>query len=162
MATSDLESTITSRIEQVLSAAGFKRHRFGFERKVGNVLHLVALQSSQSSTASRLRTTINLAVWAPDLAEPNAKPDIWSAQWRERIGKLMPQAQDHWWTVSSLKEAEQAAQQISEALVGPGLSALDRISSTSDLLQLWETGHSPGLTQMQAAKYANKLRGDAV
>jgi hypothetical protein len=74
----------------------------------------------------------------------------------------MSQRSDRWWTVSSPADARRVAAEISRGLSEFGLPALEKVSSTSDLLQLWESGQSPGLTRQQAARYAAELRESAV
>jgi hypothetical protein len=160
MATANLKVTVLQRLQEALAGLGFKRCGSTFRKESGDVVHLVSLQSSQSSTASTLRFTINLAVSVPRLG--GQTDDVWSAQWRERIGAVMPDPRDRWWNVSSPREAEAVAQEMAEALVEYGLPAQGHISSAADLLRLWESGKSPGLTAVQAARYVDQLRSSAV
>jgi len=160
MATATLKATILKGLQDSLERFGFKKRGSTFHREVGDVIHLVSLQASQSSSASTLRVTVNLAVAVPILG--GQRDDVWSAQWRERIGTLLPEAQDRWWNVSSSQEAEAVAQEITKFLAQYGLPAQARVSSTADLLQLWESGKSPGLTAVQASQYVDQLRRSAV
>jgi hypothetical protein len=160
MATATLKATILQGLRDSLGGLGFKKRGSTFYKEVGDVIHLVSLQASQSSSASRLRVTVNLAVAVPGLG--GQIDDAWSAQWRERIGALLPEPQDRWWNASSPQEAEAVAQELTQSLSQYGLPAQARVSSTKDLLQLWESGKSPGLTSVQASRYVDQLRRSAV
>lgn len=160
MAISTFKATILKGLQESLGGLGFKKRGSTFHREVGDVIHLVSLQASQSSSASTLRVTVNLAVAVPSLG--GRLDDVWSAQWRERIGTLLPEPQDRWWNVSSAQEAEAVVQEISQFLAQYGLPAQARISSTAELLQLWESGKSPGLTAVQASRYVDQLRRNAI
>ena len=160
MSTATFKATILKGLQQVLTGYGFGKRGSAFLKEVGDVAHLVSLQAGQSSSASTLRVTVNLAVSVPSLG--SKIDDVWSAQWRQRLGNLMPDPQDRWWNVSSPQEAEVVTQEISRCLTQYGLPVQERLSSTSALLQLWESGRSPGLTAVQASRYVKQLRGSAV
>ena len=160
MATETLKATVLKGLQDYLTGLGFRKRGSTFRKEVRDVVHLVSLQSSQSSSASTLRITVNLAVAVPSLG--GQLDDVWSAQWRERIGTLLPEPQDRWWNVSSSPEAEAVAQEMTQLLARYGLPAQARLSSTADLLRLWNSGKSPGLTAIQAARYVEQLRTSAV
>ncbi len=135
MSTAPLKNPVLAAMTELLRPLGFRKTGTLFSRAVNDVLHLISLQSSTSSTASSLRATLNIAVWVPALAEANQRPDVWSAHWQERIGMLMPEHSDRWWTVTTEQDAQ----------------------SAGALVRLWQSGASPGLTQVQAQRYLHRL-----
>ena len=157
-----LKDSVLKSLDELLVGAGFNRRGNTFWRAVGDTVHLVALQASQSSTATTVKLTLNLAVSVPSLTERGDPYDVWAAQWRERIGSLMPNAGDRWWSISTPHEADVASRELHDALSKFGLPAQSRIGSSADLLRLWEAGHSPGLTAAQVQTYIRQLRGGAV
>ena len=125
-------------------------------RESGDVVHLVSLQSSTASSADAVRLTVNLGVWVSAL-EGDAKPDVWEAHWRERLGFVMEENRDVWWDAASDDQAKSAAAAISEAIRKFALPVLDTLATRADLLSLWKSGRSPGLTEVQAKRLTTRL-----
>lgn len=148
---------IGSAVAGAIVPLGFRRRGLVFTRQLGEVTHIVSLQSSTSSTALLLKLTVNLGVWVSSLAEVGSKPDLWSAHWRERLGFLMPQRIDYWWEISSDQDAERATTEIVEAIQTHAIPQLDQLSTKNSLVELWRAGRSPGLTAFQAKRYLDKI-----
>ena len=158
MSTAPYKDTILAAMSELLRPVGFRKSGATFTRPLSDVVHLIGLQSSQSSTSTCFRMTLNLAVWVPAAAEDgNNGPDILSAHWRQRIGTLMPERNDHWWVISSEEEGKVAVQEIGHALRAYGLTALDGLSTSEALARLWRSGASPGLTQRLAQRYLQRV-----
>ena len=156
MSTTEYKRQIHDVVAETLCAVGFRKKGSHFTRELADVIHLVSLQSSVSSTSQSLRVTVNLGVWVPAL-EGDVKPDLWSAHWRSRLGHLMPEKRDVWWDVASDDEASRTAFKIVAAVRNFGLPALDALHDRRVLLDLWRTGVSPGLTALQAERLMNRL-----
>ena len=161
MATAALKVTVLESLKELLVGAGFKKRGTTFWKAVGDTIHLVALQASQSSTSSTVKLTLNLAVSIPALVERGGPHDVWSAHWRERIASLMPNPGDVWWSISTAEEAANASKEMLEALSKFGLPAQDRIGSSAELLKVLDSGRSPGLTKVQSQTYVRQLRSGA-
>ena len=161
MPTASFKSVILNSMAELLRPVGFRKSGAVFARAVNDVIHLISLQSSTSSTASSVRLTVNVAVWVPTLAEPNQRPDVCSSHWNERIGGLMPQRSDRWWTVTSEQESQAAAFEIGTAIKQFALPALAVLETSATLADLWESGASPGLTKFQAHRYLSRLNENA-
>ncbi len=141
----------------VLLSFGFKKQGNTYARSVGDVVHLINLQSSRTSSAAILHCTINLGVVVPRLESPWLKADIGRTHWSERLGHLAGQ-NDRWWTATSSGDAEAAGDEITTLLETVGLRALDDLSSSDALCRLWETGVGPGLTDTQRRRYRDELK----
>jgi Domain of unknown function (DUF4304) len=148
---------ILTAMSEVLRSSGFRKKGANFTRQLPEVVHFIGLQSSQSSTGTCLRATLNLSIWVHVAAEANQEPDALSAHWRERIGMLMPARSDHWWVISSEKEVQTAIEEICRALREYGLPALDCLTSSEAMRNLWRSGRSPGLTERLAQRYLQRL-----
>ena len=144
-------------VASALVPLGFRRKGLVFTRQLGEVTHLLSLQSSTSSTASLLKLTVNLGVWVSSLAEPGSKPNLWSAHWRERLGFLMPQRIDYWWEISSDQDAERATREIVEAVQTHAVPQFEQLATKKALEALWRTGRSPGLTAFQTKRYLDSI-----
>ena len=144
-------------IASALLPLGFRRKGLVFTRQLGEVTHILSLQSSTSSTASVLKLTVNLGVWVSSLAQAGSKPDLWSAHWQERLGFLMPQRIDYWWEISSDRDAERATREIVEAIQMHAVPQLEQLASKNALVALWRTGRSPGLTAFQTKRYLDSI-----
>lgn len=156
MPATDYKRTILEAIAEALRPIGFRKKGAHFTKAEADVVHLVSLQSSSSSTAEAVRVTVNLGVWVSAL-EADAKPDIWSAHWRERLGFLMPENRDVWWNAASDDEAKSTGATIASAIRTFGLRALGSLATRRALLDLWKSGRSPGLTEAQAKRLADRL-----
>jgi hypothetical protein len=157
MPSAPYKGTILGGITRVLCPVGFRKEGANFARQLREVVHFIGLQSSQSSTSTCLRATLNLSIWVRAAAEANQEPDALSAHWRERIGMLMPERSDHWWVVSSEEEAQATIEEICRALREYGLPALDCLASSEAMRSLWRSGRSPGLTKRLAERYLQRL-----
>ena len=104
--TARLDALVASAIAPPLREAGFRRtgRTFALHDGDGN-WGLVNVQSSSSSSRSRASITANLGVslgmlrrWEePEAAE--AAPHYSNAHWLRRIGELMADGTDRWWTL---------------------------------------------------------------
>lgn len=154
--------TLLSSMRHLLKLRGFKKRGAIFHRPIGDVVHLISLQSSRSSTGDSARVTVNLAVWCKIFDDSGIAPSVWTAHWRERLGHEMPAKADVWWTISSDEGLASATSEIMIALESYGLPALDGLPSSASLLALWDSGVSPGLTRRQATECAERLRASAI
>jgi hypothetical protein len=157
MGAADIKTIVIDAMAGTLTPLGYRRTGFVFRRVLGQLVHLVQLQGSRSSSAEVAKLTVNLAVFVPSLSPPGKDPAVIAAQWRSRIGGLMPEKNDRWWTISSERQAVAAASEISDALANHGIPALSKVSSLESLRQLWASGISPGLTAGQRARVLAQL-----
>jgi Domain of unknown function (DUF4304) len=157
-----LRDTLISAVWAALRPRGFKKRGANFSKPVGDLVHLISLQSSTSSTRSDARVTVNLAVWCKLLDDSDAAPSVWTAHWRCRIGGLLLSSSDVWWPLTSDDSLAIAASEIIAALEAYGIPALNRFPTAAALLALWDSGESPGLTRAQVIRYAERLRACVV
>ena len=160
MSNHEWTKTILTAMHSLLKPVGFRKKGATWHLERDDVVLLVQLQKSWYSTGSRVSATVNLGVFSwvvhRKVGYSWDKPGISSAHWRQRIGFLMPERDDKWWEVTSDAEAVGAAREIVEALAAYGLPALESLSSTGKLRDLWTTGYA-GLTDRQREEYLEAL-----
>jgi hypothetical protein len=144
-------------IADVLRSAGFRKSGLKFSRPVNDIIHLVTVQSSVGSAAGWLKATVNLGIWIPALTGEDSTPNVWEAQWQERLGFLMPKPYDRWWEAGSDAEAVAAGREIAEALTSFGLPTFDALATSESIAELWRAGRSPGLTEIWAQRLLKML-----
>ena len=160
MTTKALLEPVLAALSAVLRPQGYRKSGATFRQQRVDTLCIVSLQSSSASTSVHAKVTVNLGVHVPRLQDPQrpeAKPSIWSAHWRERIGFLMPEHEDIWWSIRTAADAASVATVIARNVEQHGLPALDRVASVSALRQLWESGRSAGITEGQRIRYLQEL-----
>ena len=160
MAHPDVEAqfkAVLDAVRAVLKDAGYTKRGTSFSSaKDGNV-RIVAFQRSSASSASAIKFTVNLGVissellrrWDPE--KDPSKASIWDTHIRERIGALMPARRDRWWTVTSSSVAA-VVDEVVNLIATLAIPFLQQHSRDSDLVALWKTGRSPGLTEGQRVR----------
>lgn len=144
MSNQEFTKTLLGKMYDVLKPSGFRKKGSTFVKECGDDVVLeVNLQKSSSSTSAGLRATVNLRVYSRTLSRAMGHSMDYPADphrhWEERIGSLMPEQRDRWWSVPTSQAAVQAGEDIAEALSRFGLPALDAVSSTEKLRTLWLT-----------------------
>lgn len=157
MSNSEFTKMIIKAIQTHLAPLGFKKKHTSFLLDKEDVLIIVNFQKSGKSTQDILIGTVNLGVVSKPIAERMdqipANIPIWDAHWRQRLGHLIPEHTDKWWEVHDAEQAIQAGDEIISLLMIYGLPAIELVSSTSKLRELWQTGQSPGLTAGQRDQF---------
>jgi hypothetical protein len=139
-----LADLVRDEVQPDLLQKGFVRKGLLFSRQLEEVWHFVGFQKSRSSDTF----TVNLGVASKRILrflEGPAKPSFDDCHWNERLGFLSPQRDDLWWTLSDPASMAEALL----LLKMHGLPSLEALSSDLALRDLWLTGQSPGLTEMQ-------------
>jgi hypothetical protein len=162
-------SRVVAQAAPVLKAAGFRKRRHSFNRSTEpGLVQVLSFQMSafgppgpgaEHNRAAREaiglagpwygRFTINLGVFVEDMAlDERPRREGWineyDCQLRMRIGRLLADRQDVWW---SLEDSEAATDAALDAVRGAGLPWLDRLTSRDGILAAYETlgRHGVGL-----------------
>ena len=157
MGLAEWKKLVTVPVAAMLKRRGFRKSGLIFTAARNDVVLMVGLQSSQSSTKDQLKITCNLGIWVEQLARW-PKPDIWACHWDKRIGHFLPAPTDYWWTCSNDESASQAGQEIATLLEDRALPEMESLASVSALKSLWSAGRSPGLTELQRQRYLTQLK----
>ncbi len=160
MGTESLLKPVLAALTAILKPRGYVRTGSTFRLRNSDTVCIISLQSSTSSTSALARVTVNLGVHVPALQDserPEESPSAWSSHWQQRIGHLLPEKKDVWWSIHSVEEGSLIATEIVGCMERFGLPALTQLSTVSALRRLWESGCSPGLTEAQRVRFLQQL-----
>jgi hypothetical protein len=155
-----LAEPILVALKACLKPHGYSKSGSTFRLRSSETVSIISLQSSTSSTAVLAKVTVNLGVHILALQDPERSeknPSVWSTHWNHRIGHLMPENNDVWWSIHNTAEAVSVATEIARCVEQYGLPALAQVATVQALRQLWESGRSPGLTEGQRIRHLQEL-----
>ena len=140
-----------------LAAAGFKRKGFHLHRKANELFHAIQFQASRWGSTAEGQFTVNLIVTSPDLYETwigssfpvNPASALFPIQ--RRIGSLMPQRNDYWWTVDSDTDISSLATEVADTIENCAIRFFADYESNEALLSQLRKGICPGCTAPLAA-----------
>jgi hypothetical protein len=139
----------------LLKPHGFKTRGNGFWRQSDGLLHDVGFQASMWGSSNSGRFTINVGVTHPQmyalfLRRPVAKNPS-SAHWpiTQRIGFLMPEKHDHWWSVDETTDVPKLGEGIAKVLRTAALPFLDALRTPEQLSAYLAVGHWVGIPEVQ-------------
>lgn len=163
MATAEIEARfaeVVACVDEALKPFGFAKRRNTFRRLSDGNSALVEFQRSQSSNHEAIRFTLNLGVvcgrlledWGAKLSNAGSA----DAHLRQRLGAYLSEPHDKWWTIDSATDPSGVATEIID-LLGTAVPFLLSHLTEAQLLALWRSGQSPGLTQKQSARFVAEL-----
>lgn len=156
--------------DRVIGDSAARIRALGFKRS-GRILRLVRdgnaavveFQKSTSSPPGELRFTINLAVICGELLDDGragiSKASSLDGHLVRRIGWLMSHPSDHWWTISCETVIDDLAREVSSLVLETAVPYLTQYLNTNQLMSLWRSGQSPGLTDVQRMRFLGRLSG---
>jgi Domain of unknown function (DUF4304) len=163
-----VDEIVKRGLQPHLKAAGYKKKARTFFRELdGGVFQIVNVQLSQWGTATESKFTINLGVFFPSIQQISLKPALdgvpneYDCHLRQRIGMLMPDHLDHWWTVTSNPSIDGVAQQISEAWSMYGQQWIERCSHL-ELIEDKDMYKSSVIAMMIAIALSDKATAKAM
>ena len=160
MASGKFKKIIIEPLAFILKPLGFKRKGNIFSRATPDLTYYIGLQSSQSSTASVLKITLNIEIFSSKLCElsDSSLPAQDQRHYHKRIGWFMDKPDDKWWLIDSEKNAALASVEINDLVANMVIPDFEKLKSTDDLHQMFKDGKSPGLTQGQMKHYLELLK----
>ncbi len=164
----DLDSRLNNLIEEVASeikSRGFVRRKRTLRSLVGANAALIDFQKSDRSSSQRLVFTINLGTVCGALLVGGGntveKADISDSHLRTRLGMLFDKPGDKWWEISRATDLVALQQELSEAIAKFALPFLQTYTKNEALKDLWQSGKSPGLTEVQRSRFLARLTTQA-
>lgn len=155
MASKEYKKIILDKLHERLKPRGFKKSGANFTKTTDDMTYFLNLQSSRDSTATTLKTSVNLEIASLTIAklEDDILPMKYRRHWTERIGFFLDKPFDKWWIIDNQEEAEEASKEIVDIVENKVLVEFDRLRTTVDLINLWKDDKCPGLTEKQRLKY---------
>lgn len=146
---------------QTLRSVGYARRGSSLRKQLDGNVAVIEFQKSSKSSADAILFTINLGVICGHLIEAEnlspKKVGVIDAHIRQRIGMLLPDRPDKWWTIEQKTDARSLVGEVSRLIKMEAAPYLDRYLDDNAIVALWESGQSPGLTETQRVKYLTKL-----
>ena len=105
MGARELYKQLINEIDVLAKKKGFLRKRQYLYLKRDNNWGLIGFQKSRKSTANEITFIINLGVFSGNIQNflseemSSEYPLIEDCHWRERLGSLLPNPEDKWWTI---------------------------------------------------------------
>ncbi len=152
-ASSEFNRLVRGQIKPLLSAHGYKRYGNTYLLFKDDIWRLINFQKSTKSTKHEVIFTINIGISSQILFqfynEPIKRPKIEDCHFRQRIGHILPQPKDTWWTINDNSNLAGLDEEILTSTGHYIIPELQKYSSNSALRDLWISGRSPGLTKFQ-------------
>lgn len=121
------------------------------------------MQKSRSSTSSIVTFTLNVGICSAMLREKfgvgslSGKPTIEDCHWRQRIGFLLPQKQDQWWTLDDQTRLENVSAEIVGIVQTVAVPVIQSHISDEQLKEAMFIGDAAGSTELQRYEYLTTL-----
>jgi hypothetical protein len=140
-------SLIDKYVAPVLAAKGFDRRKLLWNRRCHDVIHVLDIQLSKSSSAEERSFTINLGVLIEQVRRLVLnKPVPAVVQESEcfprlRIGQVIgavPLPKDVWWSVNATTNIDRVGLEVHGLLINNALPLLDKLDSADAALTLAE------------------------
>jgi len=128
----------------------------------GNV-SIIEFHKSRDSSADAIKFTVNLGVISGELLRrwdhelDILKENVWSAHLRSRIGEFLSTPQDLWWIIADDVDTPTIEAEVCDLITSEAVPFLSRHATDADLVRLWRTGQSPGLTEGQRDRNLGQL-----
>jgi hypothetical protein len=141
-------------VSPALKAEGFHRKGLTFYVFEHGNWGVINFQKGWQSTPDGVNFTVNLGIALAALSPlPEDKlrkwrPREYDCDWRERLGILLT-GDDTWWVIQPTTDVIDLARQILGTLRNRGIPEIKRYIRAEDLRDLWLSGRSPGLTNLQ-------------
>ena len=161
--------TLQTAFLKVVDRTANRLHPFGFTRW-GLVMRLMAegnaaivsFQKSIYADADQLEFTINLSIVCGRLWTQEARPLSLAREvdghLQERIGFLLDEPDDVWWSIEPGTDGDRLADEVSDLVATSAVPYLRQYLTTEALIELWASGESPGMTNIQRERFLRQLR----
>jgi hypothetical protein len=70
---------------------------------------------------------------------------------------LLPDPHDKWWEITSTTDVDALVREIADLVLGKGVPYVSRYLDTNELVALWKSGQSPGITETQRTRYVQRF-----
>lgn len=158
---SELYSSLLDGFRPQMGECGYQKAGSVFRRVAGQNAGLVEFQQSSKSSAQEVIFTINCGVVLGALSledefQPK-KATIPDAHVRNRVGFLMSEKRDIWWSLANDTDLVRLGAELLPILDESVIPYVDRYLDPANVIALWSSGVSPGLTEKQRSRYLAQI-----
>ena len=159
MTSKDFKQIIVDQLSDALKPKGFKKSGDTFSLSNDDLSYFINVQSSKETTLASLKLTLNIEIYSSLIykLQDTSLPEKWSRHFTQRIGFMLDNPHDKWWTIENDKEAKDVANEITDITISKVLPTFDKLKTTNDLATLWRQNKCPGLTEHQRKEYLSLL-----
>ena len=151
------EELLTLRVSPWMRSRGFLRKGYRFARWTKGSAQVVALYVwNERSTPVDAVFTIDIGIligkhywYQTGHTKPKKQPEVADCHWADNLGTFLPSGQPQYWHTHDRSEVPRLAGELLDALEAKGFPVLERLTNDKTMMELWKTGKSPGLTDMQ-------------
>lgn len=147
---------VIERIASKLSEDGFRRRGRSLILTKGRRKGILEFQKSTKSTSYQIVFTINILVMYKELSDHFQAQG--GAHFSERIGAYLPGRPDKWWLIDDDVDVEVLCDELNGLIEAVVLPRVLSVMDNDGLIDLWESGQSPGLTAGQRDRYLEKWK----
>jgi len=152
-------AALLASLREPLRSLGFRTagQRWTFDSQ--DAIGLIEFQRSRASSQGAIRFTVNVGVEYRLLSNffgassVGAPPKIEHCHWRDRLGFLMPEQHDLWWTIDSETDCHRLSEVLSGALRRYAVPTIMSRLSAKELLQELRLPTFRGATALQRLMY---------
>jgi hypothetical protein len=150
---------VQSETARLLNGLGFKRKGSIIFTAKGDNFGVIHFQSNRYSTKTELTFTVNVGVIVGKLVDPWAysqclkHPSIVHAQVRLRIGNLLPEKRDKWWTITDDVDIVESSKDFAQLMLQTAVPFIQHFMVIENVISAWEHGTAPGLTDVGRIRY---------
>lgn len=83
--------------------------------------------------------------------------DIDNCNWMQRLGALVGEKPDTWWTIRDETDAQTQCNELTEKFTLIAWPKIEEMTSVDSMLRSWADGRAPGLTEYQRLSYTARL-----
>jgi hypothetical protein len=140
-----------------MAANGFRRRSQNFICESPECWGVINFQKSRYSPPDQKSFTVNLAIASKGILQYQGKsvsapPPSFACHWEIRIGSLMADHKDKWWTLSDEPSYAAVELEVRKALCDLAIPLIKPHLTEQGLLELW-AGKTPGSFEYPTLKY---------
>jgi hypothetical protein len=155
---------ITSDLSKACAGLGFRTSGSRMRMLDGQNCAVIELQKGKYRDADELEFTAKFGVICRKLIfEDNfdiKKSKIIDAQLRVDAGYFCKERSVNWWCIDGNTDSKELIIEVTDLVVNKGVPFLKKYLSESNLVDLWDSGISPGMTDRERVRYLSILKGD--
>lgn len=156
---SSIYQSLLGLLFSIIKEQGFKKKDNTFFINEHNNWGIINFQKSSKSNDKELFFTINLGVinqsiysFLSGLTEIQ-KTSVLDAHWRIRIGHLLPQNKDYWWSLNQNTPIEGIVKEVAEVLITVAIPRIKELTDDQILRDFWLSSKPAFLTESQKNLY---------
>ena|ERR1700676_1567612 len=146
---------------KLLRPIGFRRKGSMIFTRTEDNFGVIHFQRNPYSTKDELVFTLNVGVIIGKLLDSRAYakyPSIVHAQVRERIGFLLPERYDKWWTITEEVDIFESSKDFAQLVLEKAVPFVQQFMKMENVVCAWEQGNALGLTERKRVEYLARLR----